>query len=176
MRVEVTPGLLQWARERAGVDAATLTQRFPRLAEWESGDARPTLKQLEQFARATHAPLGFFFLAAPPVETIPIPDVRTVRDRAIIRPSPDLLAPSTSASRAWTQPRRGLMAYLLDSDVFIQAKNLHYGLDSVRPSGTGSLSAIERVSSQASRRLETSYWRGLMNSRIGRELATRHSF
>jgi hypothetical protein len=52
MRVEVTPGLLQWARERAGVDAATLTQRFPRLAEWESGDARPTLKQLEQFARA----------------------------------------------------------------------------------------------------------------------------
>jgi Zn-dependent peptidase ImmA (M78 family) len=91
MRVEVRPELLQWARERAGMDAASLTRRFPKLADWESGDASPTLKQLEQFARATHAPIGFLFLAAPPVETVPIPDFRTVRDQAIRRPSPDLL-------------------------------------------------------------------------------------
>ena len=30
------------------------------------------------------------------------------------------------------------MAYLIDSDVFIQAKNLHYGFDSARRSGSGS--------------------------------------
>jgi hypothetical protein len=29
------------------------------------------------------------------------------------------------------------MAYLLDANVFIQAKNLHYGLDFARLSGTG---------------------------------------
>ncbi len=29
------------------------------------------------------------------------------------------------------------MAYVLDANVFIQAKNLHYGLDSVRRSGIG---------------------------------------
>jgi hypothetical protein len=29
------------------------------------------------------------------------------------------------------------MAYLLDTNVFIQAKNLHYGSISARPSGSG---------------------------------------
>jgi Zn-dependent peptidase ImmA (M78 family) len=91
MRVEVRPELLQWARERAGMDAASLANRFPRLDAWERGEARPTLKQLEDFARATHAPIGFLFLAEPPVETVPIPDFRTVRDQRVTRPSPDLL-------------------------------------------------------------------------------------
>jgi Zn-dependent peptidase ImmA (M78 family) len=91
MRVAVNPELLQWARERAGMDTASLARRFPRLDEWESGAERPTLKQLEDFARATHAPIGFLFLAEPPVETVPIPDFRTVRDQRVGRPSPDLL-------------------------------------------------------------------------------------
>jgi hypothetical protein len=33
MRVEVKPELLQWARERAGVDNASLARRFPKLAD-----------------------------------------------------------------------------------------------------------------------------------------------
>jgi len=68
-----------------------LESRFPRLQEWERGEARPTLKQLEDFANATHAPIGYFFLPAPPVERMPIPDFRTVAGRHIARPSPDLL-------------------------------------------------------------------------------------
>lgn len=52
---------------------------------------QPTLKQLEDYARATHAPIGYFFLPAPPVEPIPIPDFRTMADRVISRPSPNLL-------------------------------------------------------------------------------------
>jgi Zn-dependent peptidase ImmA (M78 family)/transcriptional regulator with XRE-family HTH domain len=92
MRVEVKPELLRWARERAGLDLAAAAKRCPQLPEWESGDVRPTLKQLEKFARATHAPIGFLFLPEPPpVEQVPIPDFRTLGSRPVERPSPDLL-------------------------------------------------------------------------------------
>jgi len=91
MRVEIKPELLRWARERSMIASEILESRFPRLQEWERGEARPTLKQLEDFANATHAPIGYFFLPAPPVERMPIPDFRTVAGRHIARPSPDLL-------------------------------------------------------------------------------------
>lgn len=91
MRVEVKPTMLRWARERAGLDPDALAHRFPKLADWEREAARPTLKQLEDFAKATHAPIGYLFLSEPPVEGVPIPDFRTVENRRIGRPSPDLL-------------------------------------------------------------------------------------
>src|ERR1700733_4752946 len=93
MRVEVRPVMLRWARERAGLDPDTLAHRFPKLADWEDAEkeARPTLKQLEDFAKATHAPVGYLFLPEPPVEQVPIPDFRTVGNQRIGHPSPDLL-------------------------------------------------------------------------------------
>lgn len=91
MRVVVKPALLRWAHERAGVPLESLLARFPQLRAWLSGEASPTLKQLERFASATHAPIGFFFLPEPPVETVPIPDFRTLKSAAGRRPSPDLL-------------------------------------------------------------------------------------
>ena len=62
-RVEVSPGLIRWARERARLSADKLSGRFPKLSEWESGAAKPTLRQLEAFANATTTPLGYLFLA-----------------------------------------------------------------------------------------------------------------
>jgi Zn-dependent peptidase ImmA (M78 family) len=91
MRVTVRPELLRWAAERSGIEPEVLARRFPRLHTWEIGETRPTLKQLEDFARATHTPIGFLFLAEPPEERIPIPDFRTIRDERIRQPSPDLL-------------------------------------------------------------------------------------
>jgi Zn-dependent peptidase ImmA (M78 family) len=91
IRVEVKPELISWARERAGYDTDALAHRFPKLTAWEQGKAKPTLKQVEDFAKATHTPVGFLFLAEPPIEKIPIPDFRTIRNRRIARPSPDLL-------------------------------------------------------------------------------------
>jgi Zn-dependent peptidase ImmA (M78 family) len=90
-RVEVKPKLLRWARERSGFSLSALAHRFPQLAAWERGTARPTLKQIERFAKATHTPVGYLFLQEPPVERIPIPDFRTVSNEHIKRPSPDLL-------------------------------------------------------------------------------------
>ena len=91
IRVEVNPELLSWARERAGLETDALAHRFPKLAEWEQGTVKPTLRQIEKFATATHTPIGFLFLQEPPVESVPIPDFRTVGNRHLNRPSPDLL-------------------------------------------------------------------------------------
>ncbi len=89
-RVAVKPALYRWAQERSGVATSDLAVRFPRLPEWENGTAKPTLKQLEGFARATYTPVGFFFLDSPPQEPLPIPDLRSGPSRRS-RPSPHLL-------------------------------------------------------------------------------------
>ncbi|MDA8360208.1 MAG: XRE family transcriptional regulator [Actinomycetota bacterium] len=85
------PRLLAWARERSGLGVDELATKFPKLTEWESGERTPTLKQLEDFARATHTPVGFLFLPEPPDEQVPIPDYRTISDVGVRRPSPNLL-------------------------------------------------------------------------------------
>lgn len=90
-RVAVNRRLIRWARERGELELSVLAKRFPHLAAWEDGDLQPTLKQLEDFARATHAPIGYLFLSEPPVEVVPIPDYRTVANTRIAHPSPDLL-------------------------------------------------------------------------------------
>ena len=91
VRVDVAASLYAWAEERSGVDPDELVHKFPKLRQWESGERSPTLKQLERFATATRTPVGYFFLAAPPDEEVPIRDLRTVGDRGVRRPSPDLL-------------------------------------------------------------------------------------
>lgn len=90
-RIAINPELLTWARERAGLAAFALQERFPRLREWEAGTAQPTLRQLEDFARSVHAPVGYLFLAVPPEEALPVPDFRTLKGQGIRRPSPNLL-------------------------------------------------------------------------------------
>ncbi|MCA9755618.1 MAG: ImmA/IrrE family metallo-endopeptidase [Candidatus Eisenbacteria bacterium] len=106
-RVQIEPQLLRWASERSQIDAVELALRFPQLRAWESGERRPTFKQLEAFAKATHTPLGFLFLPEPPVESLPIKDLRTVRE-APRRPSPDLLDTIYAMQRRqdWLQGER----------------------------------------------------------------------
>ena len=90
-RVPVSPELLRWARERSGLARDDLTTKFRKLPEWEDGETRPTLKQMEAFARAVHVPVGYLFLAEPPEESVPIPDFRTIAGEPVRRPSPNLL-------------------------------------------------------------------------------------
>ena len=104
MNADINPQLLTWARERAGLRISDLSPRFAKLATWEEGAARPTLGQLERFAKAVRLPFGFLFLEQPPIERLPIPDFRTFdgalppsgyliagENRRPKRPSPDLL-------------------------------------------------------------------------------------
>ncbi len=88
-RVAVAPQMLQWARERSGRPPEDL-RKFP-VAAWEAGTTQPTMRQLEDFGRATYTPVGFFFLTEPPHEELPIPDFRTFGDKAVHTPTPNLL-------------------------------------------------------------------------------------
>lgn len=108
-RVAVNPEVIQWAVYRTN-EAETIEKKFPKLVNWMNNEAHPTLKQLEQLAKATSTPLGFFFLSKPPQLQLPIPHYRTVNDTHASQPSPDLLETVQTMERrqAWMRD------YLLD--------------------------------------------------------------
>ncbi|MDE0119181.1 MAG: ImmA/IrrE family metallo-endopeptidase [Bdellovibrionales bacterium] len=89
--VAVKPTLLRWAQKRSGQSIQSLYKKIPKLKLWETGEAKPTLKQLEQFAKTVHTPIGYLFLDKPPIEKIPIPDFRKMPNVSQKNPSPDLL-------------------------------------------------------------------------------------
>lgn len=90
-RISVKPTLLKWAAKRARLTDDAAVRRFRKWPEWLSGEVHPTLRQLENFARLTHVPFGFFFLPEPPAIGLPVPDFRTMRDTALEEPSTELL-------------------------------------------------------------------------------------
>lgn len=83
--------VLRWAAQRARLHDEILSARFRKWPLWLTGEALPTLKQLEDFARLTHTAIGYFFLPEPPSLALPVPDFRTLRDEVLREPSPDLL-------------------------------------------------------------------------------------
>jgi len=83
--------VLRWAAQRAKLSDKALNQRFRKWPLWLNGEASPTLRQLEDFARLTHTAIGYFFLLEPPTLTLPVPDFRTLRDEHPAEPSPELL-------------------------------------------------------------------------------------
>ncbi|KKZ13694.1 MAG: DNA-binding protein [Candidatus Synechococcus spongiarum 142] len=90
-RIAASPEVLRWARERAGLKLADLQRSFPKLEEWEAGTRQPTMRQLEQFAKATRVPFGFLFLQEPPEMPLPLADFRRVENRQRQGVSPELL-------------------------------------------------------------------------------------
>lgn len=83
--------VLRWAARRARLPDENLAARFRKWPLWLSGEAQPTLKQLEDFAKLTHTAIGYFFLLEPPQLALPVPDFRTLRDQALAEPSSALL-------------------------------------------------------------------------------------
>ena len=90
-RVPVTPAVLRWALKRSRCSIEDFADRFPRLISWEKGETSPTLRQLEDFANATHVPLGYLFLSDPPEEHMPIADFRRMSKGLSSDFSPELL-------------------------------------------------------------------------------------
>ncbi|MBF0944051.1 MAG: ImmA/IrrE family metallo-endopeptidase [Actinomyces sp.] len=89
--VAVTQSVLAWALQRADRSYEETVKKFPKLGDWMSGDALPSLRELEKFASFTHVSLGALIMPEPPDETLPIADMRTRDSKVIERPSGNLL-------------------------------------------------------------------------------------
>ena len=86
--VNVKPELLRWAVDRSG---KPVEEYKGAVTKWLAGDAKPTYRQLEAFARRAMVPFGYLFLEEPPTEELPVPDYRTRTDDAVRRPTPNLI-------------------------------------------------------------------------------------
>jgi Zn-dependent peptidase ImmA (M78 family) len=67
----ITPGLISWARMRAGISPEDAAKHFKRIADWEAGKGGPTYPQLEALADAFKVPVAVFFFPTPP----DVPDI-----------------------------------------------------------------------------------------------------
>ena len=107
-RIAVNPGVLRWARKRAGLDLADLQDKFPKLADWEAEATQPTMRQLENFSKAVRVPFGFLFLQEPPEMSLPFADFRTVESQRSQGISPELMDTIQLMQRrqAWLREER----------------------------------------------------------------------
>ncbi len=91
----VTPRLVRWTRERSDLTVDVVAKKLsvsPSTVDaWESGEARPTMRQAQQLAQKLSVPLGYLYLSAPPAEGLPLPDLRTVAGAPSRKPSPAFL-------------------------------------------------------------------------------------
>jgi Zn-dependent peptidase ImmA (M78 family) len=62
----INPGVLTWARERAGLSLDDASAKFKRIQEWEEGASLPTYPQLEQLSDTLKIPIAVFFFPEPP--------------------------------------------------------------------------------------------------------------
>ncbi len=100
---QITPGLLQWARDTSGlsleVAAGKLGVKPERVAEWEAAGPPPTGPQLRKAADVYKRPLALFFLPAPPTSPEPLHDFRRLPGMELAALSPELLREMRRARR-----------------------------------------------------------------------------
>jgi Zn-dependent peptidase ImmA (M78 family)/DNA-binding XRE family transcriptional regulator len=93
MEALITPDVLRWARERSKLSTDDVAGRLglkpDRVDAWERGEAKPTFKQAQNLANVLRIPFGYLFLQQPPAEQFALPDLRTLGNAELRRPSVD---------------------------------------------------------------------------------------
>lgn len=97
VRVDVAPSVLSWALDVTGADEEGLRRRF-KLDKWLAAEAQPTLKQLQDFAKAAGVPFGYLLLPQPPAWSLPVPDFREGFE-GVPTPSANLIAVISQSQR-----------------------------------------------------------------------------
>ena len=75
--ININPNILTWAISRAGHDLKGFLLKYPAVQKWLKLEKKPTVRQLEDFAKRVHIPFGYLFLQEPLEENIPFPFFRT---------------------------------------------------------------------------------------------------
>lgn len=77
-RIHISADRYAWAIQRAGWVMGDYIERHPKIAvaDWMADTKRPTIKQLENFAKSVNLPFGFLFMEQFPKEEIPFPVFR----------------------------------------------------------------------------------------------------
>lgn len=85
-RVEalITPSVLRWARERAGLSIEQASKKIGRPKEdieaWEADTARPSIPQARKASEVYKRPLAVFYLPKPPKDFDTLRDFRSLPD------------------------------------------------------------------------------------------------
>jgi Zn-dependent peptidase ImmA (M78 family) len=69
--IPITPSVLAWARQRAGLTLKEAAEKFTHIAAWEAGTSFPTYPQLERLADEFKLPVAAFFFPDPPIARLP---------------------------------------------------------------------------------------------------------
>ena len=92
---KINSALLIWARNTIAYDIEEAANKInikpETLAKWESGEIKPTVKQLRKLANVYKRPLAAFYLDKPPKDFDVIKDYRRISADECIEKSPELL-------------------------------------------------------------------------------------
>jgi hypothetical protein len=57
-RVPVSPAVLEWVVDQAGIEPEEVHRKFPKWEEWLTGERQPTLNQLKALAATAGVPFA----------------------------------------------------------------------------------------------------------------------
>lgn len=90
----VKPELLRWARDSSGLSVEAAAKKVQvkaeRLRSWETGESRPTIKQLRKLGRAYKRPIAVFYLSEAPKDFQAMHDFRRLPGEFDTKESPEL--------------------------------------------------------------------------------------
>jgi Zn-dependent peptidase ImmA (M78 family)/DNA-binding XRE family transcriptional regulator len=91
---DINPEILVWARERARYSPGELAHKLgvpaDRYRQWESGDVKPTIRQVTELVRTLNRSLQYFYLEKVPEEPEALAEMRRLPGAPIGEESPEL--------------------------------------------------------------------------------------
>ena len=94
IRALVTPSVMRWARERAGLSIEQAAKKIGRstedIADWENGASAPSIAQARKASEVYKRPFALFYLPEPPKDFDTLCDFRSLPDEYPTDYSPEL--------------------------------------------------------------------------------------